>query len=110
MRRAVTLSELLVIHHDSSTHGNEIAPTTRTVFVLEYALAHIRDDLHVSMSVPRKAAVRGDLVVVPDHEVPEPRVGGVTLAVECKVVPGFEPVVMFTSQGVHSSKLQHRSL
>jgi hypothetical protein len=68
------------------------------------------DDLHVAMPVSRKAAVRGDLVVVPDHEIPEPRVGGVTLAVDCEVVPRFEPVVMSTAQGVDASNLQHRSL
>jgi hypothetical protein len=89
---------------------NNLGPTAGTIFVLEYAFAHVRNDFHVAMPVHRKAAVRGYLVVVPDDEAPEPRVGGVTLAVECEVVPRFEPVVMSTSQGVHASDLQHRSL
>jgi hypothetical protein len=86
-----------------------LAPTTRTVFVLEYAFAHVRDDLHVAMPVHRKAAVRGYLVVVPDHEVPEPGVRGVALAIDGEVVPGLEPVAISTSQGAQSSQLQHRS-
>jgi len=54
------------------------------------------------------SSVRGDLVVVPDDEVFEPRVRGVALVVDGEVVPGSKPVVIFTSQGVESSKLQHR--
>jgi hypothetical protein len=83
-----------------------LAPTTRTVRMFEYALAHIRDHVHVAMPVHGKAAVRGDLVVVPDDEVSEPRVRGVALAVDGEVMPGSNPLVISTSQGVQSSKLQ----
>jgi len=87
-----------------------LTPTTRTVLVSEYAFAHICDDLDVAMPVHREATVRGDLVVVPDHETPEPRVRGVALTVDGEVMPRFERVVISTSQGVQSSKLQHRVL
>src|SRR5579863_9513758 len=88
---------------------SNLAPTTGTIFVLEHAFAHVRDDLHVAMPVHGKAAVRGYLVVVPDHEVSEPCMRGVALGFDSKVVPGFEPVAISTSQGVQSSQLQHRS-
>src|SRR5882762_5882822 len=88
---------------------SNLAPTTGTIFVLEHAFAHVRDDLHVAMPVHRKAAVRGYLVVVPDHEVSEPRMRGVALGFDGKVVPRLEPVAISTSQGVQSSQLQHRS-
>ena len=87
-----------------------LPPTTRTVFVLEHAFAHVRDNLHVAMPVHRKAAVRSYLVVVPDHEVPEPSVRGVAMAIDGEVVPGLEPVAISTSQGVQSSQLQNRPL
>ncbi len=77
--------------------------------MLEHAFAHVRDDLHVAMPVHRKAAVRGYLVVVPDHEVSEPCVRGIAQAIDSKVVPRLEPVAISTSQGVQSSQLQHRS-
>ena len=86
-----------------------LAPTTRTVLMLEYAFAHIRDDLHVATPAHRKAAVRRYLVVVPDNEVPKPGVRGVALAIDSKMVPRLEPVAISTSQGVQSSQLQHRS-
>src|SRR6266481_9396843 len=88
---------------------SNLAPTTGTIFVLEYAFAHVGNDLHVAMSVHRKAAVRGYLVVVPDQEVPEPCMRGVALGFDGEVVPGLEPVAISTSQAVQSSQLQHRS-
>src|SRR5258707_15524689 len=88
---------------------SNLAATTGRIFVLEHAFAHIRDDLHVAMSVHRKAAVRGYLVVVPDHEVSEPCVRGVALGFDGEVMSGLEPVAISTSQGVQSSQLQHRS-
>ena len=86
-----------------------LAPTTRTVLMLEYAFAQIRNDLHVAMPVHRKAAVRRYLVVVPDNEAPKSGVRGVALAIDSKVVPRLEPVAISTSKGVQSSQLQHRS-
>jgi hypothetical protein len=74
---------------------------------LEYAFAHVRDDLHVAMPVHRKAAVRGYLVVVPDYEVPELCVRVVALAIDGEVVPGLKPVAICASQRDQSSQLQH---
>src|SRR4029077_11081785 len=71
-----------------------LAPTTRTVLMLEYAFAHICDDLHVALPVHRKAAVERYLLVVPDNEVPKPCVRGVAVAIDSKVVPRLEPVAI----------------
>src|SRR5580700_10729251 len=89
---------------------NNLGPTTGTIFVLEYAFAHVRDDLHVAMPVHRKAAVRGYLIVVPDYEVPELCVRVVALAIDDEVVPGLEPVTICASQGDQSSQSQHSFL
>src|SRR5258708_4046841 len=89
--------------------SSNLAHTTRTILALDHPFAHVLDDLHVAMPVHRKAAARGYLVVVPDHEVSEPCMRGIALGFDGEVMSGFEPVTISTSQGVQSSQLQHRS-
>src|ERR1700689_311737 len=88
--------------------GANLTAATGIVLVVEYAFADVRDDLHVSVRMHRKAAVRSDLIVVPDHETAEPRVRGIALAVDREVVLGLEPGVICPVQGGPSSKFQHR--
>src|SRR5580698_10820593 len=87
--------------------GANLTAATGIVLVVEYAFADVRDDLHVSVRMHRKTAVRSDLIVIQDHEIAEARVRRVALAVDREVVSGLEPVVIPTSKGVPSSKLQH---
>jgi hypothetical protein len=61
-----------------------------------------------TVSLHRKAALRGYLVVIPDNEGSEPCVRGVAPAIDSKVAPGVEPVTIPTFQGIESSQLQHR--
>src|SRR5271156_6741479 len=79
--------------------GANLTAATGIVLVVEYAFADVRDDLHVSVRMHRKPAVRSDLIVVPYHETAEPRVCGIALAVDREVVLGLEPVVICTVQG-----------
>jgi hypothetical protein len=87
--------------------GPNLTATARIVFVLEHPLADVRNDLHVPVRMHRKAAARGDFVVIPDHETAELRVCWVALVVDREVVLCLEPAVISTSKRVPGSELQH---
>ena len=87
--------------------GANLTATTGIVFVVEYAFADVRDDLHVSVRVHREPAVWSDLVVIPDHETAEPRVRWIAQAVDCEVMPGLEPVVIPAFQGIPCPELEN---
>jgi hypothetical protein len=84
----------------------KFAPIARTVLMLEYTFANIGDDLQIAVLVHRKATVRRNLIVVPDHEVPETSVRPVAVAADGEVMLRIEPVVLAPSQAVQSSHLQ----
>ncbi len=75
--------------------------------MVKYAFADVRDDLHVLVRMHREAAVRSDLIVIPDHQAAEARVRRIALAADGEVVSGPEPVAIPTSQGAPGSKLRH---
>ena len=94
--------ELAVAHAGAGTHALHVAgPDHRAgaeaVAMLEAALQHVGDDLHVPMGVGREALARRDPILV-DHaqrtEADEPRI---VVAGERERVPGVEPPVVGVS-------------
>ena len=69
------------------------------------AVADIRDDFHVGVSVRRKTAVRRDLVIVPDAQRPPagPRMR------RREMMPGLEPIAPITRKRMKGPTFDHDS-
>jgi hypothetical protein len=67
------------------------ADISDTVAVGDNAIANVGDDLHVGVAVKTKACSRRNLVIVPNNQRAQGRVGRIAARVYCKVMLGLEP-------------------
>ena len=89
--------ELAVADAGAGRHALDVARLddragAEAVAMLERALQHIGDDLHVAVGVRRKSRAGRDAVVVDDAQRAEPHVVGIVIVAEREGVAAVEPV------------------
>ncbi|MNT22915.1 hypothetical protein D3C72_1583170 [compost metagenome] len=77
------------------------------VLVLERAVEHDRDDLHVRVAVGAEALAGRDAVLVDHPQHREAHVGGIVVVGEREGVVGVEPAVIGMAALVAGAKGQH---
>ena len=78
--------------HSLYVAGPDDRPGAHAVGVLERALEHVRQDLHVAMRVPPEAPAGRDPVLVDDPQRAEAHVSRIDVVGERESVPAVEPV------------------
>src|ERR1700730_16584416 len=93
--------------HHLHVAGFGAALVAERVLVRDRAFADIGDDLHVGMGMRRKAAVRRDLVVVPDAKRAMIDVFRIVIVGEGEVMLRLEPAVVGAAERVEWFQCDH---
>ena len=86
--------------HHLHVAGAGAALVAHRILVGDRAGADVGDDFHVAVRMRRKAALRGDLVVVPDADPAPAHAGRVVIIGEGEMVAGIEPAVVGVAEAV----------
>src|SRR4051794_17873630 len=93
-------------HHLHVTRARA-ALVAHRILVRDRTGANVGDDFHVTMRVRRKAALRRDLVVIPDASAPPAHSARVVIVPEGKMVAGVEPAVVGMAEASEFADIDH---
>ncbi|MCY1365470.1 hypothetical protein D9M69_523160 [compost metagenome] len=110
-----TRVELGVHHATAGAHplhvaGHDGRAAAHAVLVRDRAVQHVRDDLHVAVSVRPEAAAGGDAVVVDHAQRAEAHVSRVVVVGEGKGVKRIEPAMVGVASFGSAANCKHCGL
>src|SRR2546423_10267833 len=93
--------------HTLAIAGKNHRTGSQAVFVLEFALEHVRDDFHVAMRMRWKTGIGRDPIFVDDAQRAESHPPGIPEIVETESVVSLEPSVVSATTLIGATNLNH---